>query len=56
MVITLTWHLVIMILISIFIIAALFKGSEDIGDFFSSCLGLGILIILWLIYGGIVWW
>lgn len=53
--ITLTWHLILMIFVSIILIMGIFKEEEGPLDF-SNMIYLPILVIIWLIYGGIVIW
>lgn len=55
MTIQLTWHLLLMIVISIILIIRIFKESEfglDLSGFFYGA----ILVVAWSIYGGFFLW
>lgn len=55
MTITITWHLVLVIVISIILLISIFREQEgglDLSAFFYGT----ILLIVWLIYGGIFFW
>lgn len=53
--IQLTWHLILMIVLWVFLIVRIFTDSESGLDF--SAFFYGILIVITVvIYGGIVWW
>jgi len=53
--ITITWHLILMIIISIALIIRIFIDSEGGLDFSSFFYGI-IIVIIWAIYGGIFIW
>lgn len=53
--IKLTWHLLVMIVITVILIIKAFKESDYGLDFSGFFYGV-ILVVLWLIYGGIVLW
>lgn len=53
--ITLTWHFILMIFVSIILIMGVFKEEDSSLDF-SNMIYLPILVIIWLIYGGIFIW
>lgn len=53
--ITLTWHLILVVIISIILIIGMFKEDEGYLDL-TGAVSFLLLIILWLIYGGIVIW
>lgn len=52
--IKLTWHLLIMIVVSVILIIRIFK-QEDGLDMSFWFYGI-ILVIIWLIYGGVFLW
>jgi hypothetical protein len=52
--ITVHWHLIVVIVITIFLVIGMFKQDGPF-DFSGLFCVIG-LIVLWLIYGGIVWW
>lgn len=52
--ITVHWHLIVVIVISIFLIIGMFQQDGPF-DFSGLFCFIG-LIVLWLVYGGIVWW
>lgn len=51
-----TWHLVMMLIFSVTIIMQMGRGLEEDGLDFSFMFWLIILVVVWSIYGGIVWW
>ena len=50
--ITLTWHLLVMIVLSVLLIIGMIKEYED----YSFALFGFLLVVLWAVYGGIVYW
>jgi hypothetical protein len=53
--ITVHWHLIVMIVITIFLLVSIFRESEfglDLSGFFYGA----IIVIMWAIYGGIFLW
>lgn len=55
MTIELTWHLILMVIVSVILIVNMFAGEEGPLNLNSFFYGF-ILVILWLIYGGIALW
>lgn len=55
MTIEVTWHLILMLLLSISLIVGMFRDIDD-GLDFTFFFFFAILAISWLIYGGIVFW
>lgn len=58
MTVEVSWHLVLMIVVTLLFVFWIFRQFEDSGDWgiltaFPTFL---FLIVLWAIYGGIVWW
>lgn len=53
--ITVTWHLILVIVISIILIIGIFREQEYGLDFSAVFYGL-IIVIIWLVYGGIFIW
>lgn len=53
--ITVTWHLVLLIILTITFIVRIFKESESDLDF-TPTLNIIVLVIVWAIYGGIFIW
>lgn len=55
---TITWHLIMTIIINVAIILGVMKWAGD--DKFGCAFGMLFLAlvtaIIWAIYGGIVWW
>lgn len=54
MTITLTWHLILMIVVSIILLIRAL--SDDVGLDFSLFFYGIIVVIIWSVYGGIFWW
>lgn len=52
--IRLTWHLLVMIVITVILIIRMFKTDGGL-DMSFGFFGI-ILVVIWLIYGGIVLW
>lgn len=52
--ITLTWHLLVMIVITVLLLIGIFKERDGLD--LSSVFYLVILLIIWLVYGGIFLW
>lgn len=58
MVVELTWHLILMVVVTIVFflwIAAWLKDEDGWGFLVAAPLFL-LLCVIWAIYGGIVWW
>lgn len=55
MTIQITWHLIVMIVITVLILIGMFSESDGYVDV-SSIMLFCILVVMWLIYGGIVFW
>lgn len=53
--ITITWHLLVMIVITVLLLVGVFKGSDGELDF-SSFWYVAIIVIIWLVYGGVFLW
>lgn len=53
--VTLTWHLILMVIVTVVLIIKMFTEQEGGLDFSTVFYGI-ILVILWLIYGGIALW
>ena len=60
MTITITWPLAILIIASIAILwSAIREDRENRGGMLNGCMtvaGIVLVIVLWIIYGGIYWW
>lgn len=60
MTITITWKLAALIILSIAILwSAIREDRENRGGMFDGCMtvaGIALVIVLWIIYGGIYWW
>lgn len=56
--ITITWHLILTIIINLAIIIAVvnWAGGESWGCALGGLFLFFVTIIIWSIYGGIVWW
>lgn len=55
MAIQITWHLILVIVISIILIIGFLSGDDSPLDFSGFFYAL-ILVIVWLVYGGIFIW
>lgn len=55
MTIEITWHLVLIIIISIVLIIGIFKEADGGLDFSAFFYGV-VLMVVWAIYGGIFIW
>lgn len=53
--ITITWHLLLMVVITVLLIIGMFKDSDGSLDF-GGILYFIVLVLAWLIYGGIFLW
>jgi len=53
--ITLAWHLILMVVITIILMLRMFS-EQDSGLDLSSLFFGTIIVVIWLIYGGIAWW
>jgi hypothetical protein len=56
--VTITWHLILAILINVAIILGVMKwaGDDVYGCAFSLIFLVFVTALIWAIYGGIVWW
>ena len=53
--IEITWHLLLMIVVTVFLVIGMFKSGESAMDFNGYFIAV-VIIILWAVYGGIVIW
>jgi hypothetical protein len=55
---TITWHLIMTIVVNIAIILGVMKWAEDnpLGCAFGMIVLAFVTALIWAIYGGIVWW
>lgn len=58
MIITLTWGLIVMIIITLLLFAWIIQQFSEHGDWgvLSSSFIFLFMILLWAIYGGVAWW
>jgi len=56
MTVQITWHLIVMIVITVLIIVQIGRDLDNDGLDLSFALWGLILVVIWAVYGGIVWW
>ena len=56
--ITITWHLIMIIVINLAIVWAVmvWAGDDNLGCAFGLIFLVLVSAIIWSVYGGIVWW
>lgn len=57
-IVTITWHLILAILINVVIILGvmMWAGDDKFGCAFGMIFLTFVTALIWAIYGGIVWW
>lgn len=58
MMVTLSWHLILMVVVTILFIIWIVRQFDEYEDWgiLTALPTLLLLLVIWAVYGGIVWW
>lgn len=56
MTIVLTWHLILMFIITVVFVIWMFSFDSDAFSFLAQIPIFLLLVLIWAVYGGINWW